>query len=101
MRLAWRGGRGESLHGLDACPLLVRLVWHRLDRRGLQHTHLLQELPLDAGANVRVVTQVVLGVLPALTDALTGVGVPGAALLDDVLGRGHVEEVSLPGDAGS
>src|SRR5262249_56159499 len=73
----------------------------RLYERGPDDAHLLQHLALDAGGDLRMVPEVVLGVLPALPDPLPLVGVPGPALLHDVLGGGEVEQVSLPGDAGA
>ena len=54
---------------------------------------------LQVVGQFRVFLQIGLGIFPALADAVGAVAVPGAALGDEVLGRGQVQEVAFPGDA--
>src|SRR5262249_19858727 len=61
----------------------------------------LEHLALDRVRDVRMRVQELLGILATLADSLAAEGEPGAALLDDVVLRGEVDEVALPGEAGS
>ena len=60
---------------------------------------LLAQLGVDLGEDLRVVFEESPGVFAPLPDALAGVAVPGAGLLDDVVGHGQVEHVALAADA--
>src|SRR5262249_8966661 len=54
---------------------------------------------LDLGGDLRILLQVLPGVVPPLPAPLVRVREPGAALLDDPLLDRHVEDVALAGDA--
>jgi hypothetical protein len=60
---------------------------------------LLAQLGVHLGEDVLVLLEEGAGVLAALADALAGVAVPCAGLLDDVVGHGEVEHVALAADA--
>src|SRR5581483_8118282 len=61
------------------------------------------ELPAQVGVHfleyVRILAQELLGVFPALADALAFVAVPGAALLDQVVLHSQVDQIAFPGNA--
>src|ERR1700691_471218 len=59
---------------------------------------LLAEVSVDLGEGVAVVLQILADNFAALADALAGIAEPGAALLDDVVGDGEVEDVAFAGD---
>ena len=76
----------------------------RRGRRGDRHRaaadpELLEELALDLLQDLGVLAEERLRLLAALADPLAAEAEPGAALLDDVLVRGEVEEVALAADA--
>ena len=56
------------------------------------------QLFIQFHGRLRVLPEIGLGVLPALADALAPVAKPGAALLDEALIGGQVQEVPFPGD---
>src|SRR5579875_1968289 len=65
---------------------------------GLSHADLLAALPGDLDHHLQVLGQKALGILPALTELLPPIGVPGPGLLDDAQVDGHVDERALPAD---
>ena len=60
---------------------------------------LFAQLGVHFGEGVGVVAEEGAGVFAPLSDALAGVAVPGAGLLDDVVGHGHVEHFAFAADA--
>src|SRR5258708_30518404 len=70
---------------------------YRLSRLAC-HAELLADLLVDRPEDLRVVLEELLGVLAPLAQALATVGEPGAALLDDALVDGEVEEIAGLGD---
>src|ERR1035437_9655548 len=59
----------------------------------------LAQFAVHLGEDVLIVLEVGAGVFAALADALAGVAVPCAGLLDDVVDHGQVEDVALAADA--
>ena len=64
-----------------------------------RHTKGQSQLAFDADQGFRVLLEEFLGVFPTLADAFVLIGVPGAALVDDFLGRGEIEQIAGLGDA--
>ena len=72
---------------------------HRSDL-GLSHqAELAADAILDRLEDVRVVLEELLGVLAALAETLAAVGEPRAALLDDPLVDGEIEQIAGARDA--
>src|SRR5216683_7431878 len=93
-------GHREAMEGRQAGMTGCRI--RRLDGRGFDVANQ-PELPADAIldrlADVRVVLEELLGILAALTEPLAAVGEPRAALLDDPLVHGEVDEIAGARDA--
>ena len=71
--------------------------WQRL--RWVQQAAFFQHLAADLVHQRRVVAQELLGVLPALAQADVAVVEPGAALVDELVLDGQVEQVAFAADA--
>src|SRR5436305_2515064 len=87
------------LHRLDASALFLELDGR--GRRGRARTddaELLVEAGLDVLEDLGTQLEEVPRVFAALPDPLAAVAEPGAALLDEVVLHGEVEEVAFPGD---
>ena len=62
------------------------------------HANRSEHLILELNGQLRVFTQELLGLLAALTELITVVGVPSTGLLDDPFLHRHVEQAALAGD---
>src|ERR671911_38637 len=93
----WQGGRPPCQPALEHLPggLLGYLIG-RLDRS--EQPEFLVDLVEDTLANLVVLLEELLGVLPALPESFIAVCEPGAALLDHIVLDAHVEHASLAGD---
>src|SRR5690606_35563668 len=86
-----RRSSGSSALGLGLVGFLVTL--------GLGGLELLAQLGLEPLGHLRVLLEVVAGVLLALADALAAVAVPGAGLVDELGVHAHVDQLAFPADA--
>src|SRR5207237_9779666 len=91
-------GRRPLLHRLHALTLLLEL--DRGGRRGLRagDAEFLVQARLDVLEDSGVQLEEVPRVFASLPDPLAAVAEPGAALLDEIVLDGEVEEVAVPRD---
>ena len=58
-----------------------------------------EDLRLDGGAGFGMFEEILLGIFPPLADALTIIGEPGAALVDDVALGTEIDNITDPGNS--